>query len=343
MAQDRLDWTEIGSASCPFNASVCLNTGIDANVRLETPFIPVSDLGINAATKLQMKRSLTCSVLNTEAFQEPAKQGLEDVEFTLVFGTHENYEYDVRDLSTVAPGYRLTTIPQTASNPPALDSRLRVPGGFVTVVLLQAPGVYFPKSVNDPMFSAHQAHIFPTSGLRWAADNVVGVAGCVDQYLICNNATGGCSSWASPEDLLTVTVSDNAPLIKSAADQRALDMLQYVLTSTSLQYTITGRGSSALAAQRALQSQNQERLSPRPWKEEVNTWFGVSLAKLQMSVLSIAYPTPFLSTDAFAAFPASSYTDQLCKMIKSREGGYTNLHWPGFIATLVVSCVVGAA
>ncbi|RMZ77039.1 hypothetical protein DV738_g4615, partial [Chaetothyriales sp. CBS 135597] len=341
MAEDRLDWTEIDSASCPFNESVCLNTGADATVRLETPWIAVSKLGINAATKLHLKRSLTCSVLNTVAFQEPASQGSVDVEFTLAFGTDQTYEYDVRDLSLVAPGYRLTTIPQTASYPPALDSRLNVTGGFVTVVLLQAPGVFFPEAVDDPMFSAHQDYLFPVSGLRWAADNLVGVAGCVDQFMVCNNATGSCSPWTSPEDLLII--SGNDPLIKSTADQSALNILQYVLTSSSLQYTITGRGSSALAAQRAMTSQNQERLSPRPWREEVNTWFGVSLAKLQMSVLSIAYPTPFLSTDGLAAFPANSGTGQLCKMIKSREGEYTNMHWAGFIATLVVCCVAGAA
>lgn len=217
-------------------------------------------------------------MLNTEVFQEPRRQGFENVAFTPVFGSHENYEYDVRNLSMVVPGYRLTTIPHNSLNPEPFDSRLSVPSGFVTVVLLQAPDVFPPELMDDPMFSAHQGHIFPSTGTRWSAGNLVAVAACIDQYLICNNGAGVCSPWESPEDIPTISRQD--ALIDLDADQLVWDILQYVLTSTSLHYTIAGRGSLVLIAQRSVYSQNQERISPRPWRDKLNTWFGMPLAKL---------------------------------------------------------------
>ncbi|KIW72010.1 hypothetical protein PV04_00234 [Phialophora macrospora] len=282
---------------------------------------------------------MTCAVIRTEAFRGPPASGLEGVNSTLVFGSNAAFEYDVRDLSMVAPGYRLTTIAENILAPDSLDARLRVSDGFVTVVLLQAPDVYFSEPMDDLMFAAHQENNFP-SGLRWSADNLINAAACVDQYLVCNNGTGVCSSWFSPEEEAAPSLLPSG-LLNSNADQHAWNILQYILTWTSIHHTIYGRGSSALLAQRSLFAQNQESLGSQPWRDELNGWFGVSLAKLQLSVHAIARPTPFLPLDAFQAFPPDAGTLQLCKMVKFREGSYTNIHWPGFIATMVVCGLIG--
>jgi hypothetical protein len=220
-----------------------------------------------------------------------------------------------------------------------LDARLRIPDGFVTVVLLQAADVYFSEPMDDLIFSAHQENNFP-SGLRWSADNLINAAACVDQYLVCNTGTGVYTSWFSPEE---VAANSLLPLglLNSNADQRVWNILQYVLTSTSVHYIIYGRRSSALLAQRSLFSQNQESLGSQPRRDELNGWFGVSLAKLQLSVHALARLTPFLLLGDFQAFPPSAGTLQLCKMVKFREGSYTDIHWLAFIATMVVCGLLG--
>ena len=337
LAQDSLEWSD-GDASCPFAADICVNTGADANVRMETPFLTMDQLGITAPTSLQLKKAMTCSVVRTQSFLSVTPADLEAVNFTLAFGSTASFEFDVRNLSMVAPGYRLTTIPQHVLEPDSLDSRLRVSDGFVTVVLLQAPGVYYPQPLDDLMFSAHQEHLFATSGLRWSADNLVGAAACVDQYLVCNNRTGACSPWFSPEE---VTVLSSPGLLESGADQRTWNIVQTVISLTSVHYTIDGRGASALVAQRSLVSQTMQTMSANPWRDELSTWFGISLAKLQLKIFAIAHRTNYLPPELFEEFPPDADTLQLCKMITSREGSYTNIHWPGFIATIVLCGVLG--
>ncbi|KIX06968.1 uncharacterized protein Z518_04944 [Rhinocladiella mackenziei CBS 650.93] len=332
LAQDRLPWNS-SDVECPFSPEACANSTtaeIPTNIRLETPFISMDEQCINSRSKLRLKKAMTCTVLDFERFRASPRPELQDVAFTLIFGAHEVYEYDVRNLSGISPGYRLSTIPQMTSEP--LDLRLRMPNGFVTVILLQAPDVYFPQPVDDLMFSAHQENLFAASGLRWSADNLINVAACVDEFILCNNGTGACGPWESPEAL----APNPGGAIDTDEDDIAWSILQYVLSLTSIHYTINGRGASALLVQRSISSQNQEKISERQWQEELNGWFGISLAKLQLNILSIAHPTPFLSKDGFVPFPSDSTSHQLCQMIKSREGGYTNIHWSGFIATVVI-------
>lgn len=159
--------------------------------------------------------------------------------------------------------------------------------------------------------------------------------------MVCTNPTEGCGTWQSP--LATLRVGEN--LIESDEDKIASWVLTYALEGTDLHNVIAGRGAGALQLQRWVYGNHVYSVPNQPWYQEMRGWFGISLAKLQLQILSMAHPTSFLNPTGFVSFavrPGVSPSDveNVCLRVLSREGDFTNLDFNAFVGTLTAFLII---
>lgn len=338
LMSSRISWNST-AVECPFAPEVCFQNKSAIGwetMRLETQPISMDNLGINTRLPLTFKRALTCSVLNVTAYEKPVVEPESMLLLNLSFGSDWSYEHYVYNLSIAAPGYRIKGLSHPKSiDGGVMDLSLQTNDSYTTIIILEAPGVNFPRPIDDAMFSAHQGDDYRTSGLQTLADYPASVAACLDQYCVYEGDASSCTEWYSTEDGLLQTPSrlENEELLVRS-------ILSYSASSTSVYHTIAGRGSSALTVQRYLNGQTQETIPDDPWHRELEAWFGIALAKMQLAVVSMALESPHLSTDGFL-----NYLDQnpdmkdICGMIKFRNGNYSNVNGIGLVVTMGV-CII---
>ncbi|KAK1832054.1 hypothetical protein QBC39DRAFT_433635 [Podospora conica] len=343
LVSPRLTWDEKDLA-CPseglFTDDLCVDEP-NANLRLEF------DLGINTASRFHFKKAMECGILPNATFAVPertAEQLWQDYrpewdDLLLSFGTSSVFKHMARHAEIgKAHVYKLAAYRQDADAGTGFDKRLLRADGAVTALVMEGQSISYLEPIEDPMFSA--VELLPDSLRLYRPELQFRLAVCVDQYQVCNNATGRCTGWTSP--LGKELVGD--ALISHGEDQIASWVLTYALEGTDLASTIAGRGPGALQAQRVTSGGTV--LQPPSFKEEVRGWFGVSLAKLQLQILAMGHPTSFLDPAGFDSFsvryPGVTLTEvsDICSRVLSREGEFTNLDFNGFIGTLVAFLII---
>lgn len=368
----RLEWEE-SEVSCPFSADVCRpNMG---GYRLETGLIGMHELGFNTDSKVRFRKAVECGILSPDSFEVDADDADEDDtahsvqegdQFLKLRDT-DAISFDVHVFATSGRlrGYRLVTVPHTPSWP--LVPSLRRPDGDVTVIVLQDHMVQYIDPVVDPMFEAKQPRRSGNGNEWFLADNVFTMAACVDQYQVCIDEPGhahACDGAVEWKTQANATLHDDWP--DGSDGWVVLTALQLVTQQTGMEHVILERGAGALQAQRTVidSTQTSTTMDRNAWHDEMRAWFGTSLAKMQLNVLSIAHPTSFLDSSEFIDITqvaeglvdfetdaGQQYTDlglpeltdkltSFYERVLSREPEFTNLRFKGFIGTFAAAAGV---
>lgn len=346
--------TETG-AGCPFRDDVCLTGNLNLPFVMDTGNITLADLGINSkfARDLTVRRRTTCVPLDAERFRVPnspelAKNALvafSSYAFLTINGTatavqllqHPNVslDYDLNAYSIVAPaGVELAAPLQKDQD-----------DHTVSLILLSGTGIAFASPNDDPLFSANTKKT-PTSTL-YRTDRIVNMIGCDERAQFCSSLTGRCTSWG---DLLSTYPDAISVLGGEVAADDAVDILYSTtlihlsLQTTSLPESVSERAASAaLQAGRYLYHGKQGRIEPGQWKRELEYWFAVGLARLQLEIFGTVEKPPGVNsnsvvnrwdTDKFKALKV------LCGRVKFRSPGHTSLSTLGLGLILGVSGVL---
>ncbi|KAK0616851.1 hypothetical protein B0T14DRAFT_605046 [Immersiella caudata] len=346
LVSPRLHWEEREDIECPFAGGICEEPDTSGRLRLETGWISLYDLGINTASKFHFKKAMECSPLEASYFvgQPPVTSTDDpDVTWTVSFGSSKTLELRIRtQLLGKAGTLKLRSYSaNNRTNSPFYPSLLRLDGA-VTALVLEAGAVFYTEPVDDPVFLANfSLPLELYDPPRWVADQAIRLVACVDQYMVCNDPAEGCGTWKSPLGVSQV----GEELIKSHEDKIASHVLTYALENTDLHNVIAGREAGALQLQRWVFGDMVYSVPSQPWFEEMRGWFGISLAKLQLQILSMAHPTSFLNPEgfvSFSTFPGVEPSDvaDVCSRVLSREGDFTNLDFDAFVGTLTAFLVI---
>ncbi|KAK2923518.1 hypothetical protein FoTM2_017042 [Fusarium oxysporum f. sp. vasinfectum] len=291
-------------AECPFGDNVCL-TGNRPFV-MDSGNITFADLGINSkfARGLSVRRRSTCAPLDAERFRVPNPPELVAnalVEFsTYAFlmsnGTpigsqyvrHPNVslDYDLQAYAVVPP-------PGVSGVELAAPLQKDQDDHTVSLVVLSGTGIIFTSPNDDPLFSAQRKARNSTS---YKMDKAVNMIGCDERAQLCSSLTGRCTSWEGlpplHPDALTVLGGEVAKDV--AMDiVRSTMLIQLLLQTTLLPESVGERtAASALQAGRYLYAGRQVRIEPEQWKRELEYWFAVGLARLQLEVFGTVEKPP---------------------------------------------------
>ncbi len=215
----------------------------------------------------------------------------------------------------------------------------------VSLILLSGTGISFISPNHDPLFSANTRKTRDPT--RYRMDKTVNMIGCDERAHYCSSLTGRCTSWL---DLLSYYADALSVLSGEVAEDDAMDivrstaLIRLVLPTTLLPESVGERtAASALQAGRYLYAGAQVRIEPEQWKRELEYWFAVGLARLQLEVFGTVEKPPGVDpsiavniweNDKYKALKA------LCGGIKLKSPGHTSLSTLGFGFILGVSGVL---
>ena len=318
---------------CPFDATLCREndtTDLYLPFRIETDFIDESQLGLNTKARYSVKKAVECAPVKTEPFCLNCNAGASILEYS--FGD-DPYYFQIAVNSTSVPGYRLQPYVQAPSGNINIDSRLIRNDGLTTLLWLSAPGINYLEPVDDPWFEAHMIANY-SFGQFFQSDYYVTLMGCVDQWQLCNNRTNICSGWQANG---SPYIDDSLFNFNDAEDLQVGLILYWAFNRLDIYHMVEGRQASALNAQRFLSGLTQTGFASNQSQVEIDTWFGASLAKLQLTILGIGIGDPNFNTTGFvdAISNSSNPFRDVPQLVKFRDGDYA------VIETLGVALLLG--
>lgn len=318
---------------CPFDATLCREndtTDLYLPFRIETDFIDESQLGLNTKARYSVKKAVECAPVKTEPFCLNCNAGASILEYS--FGD-DPYYFQIAVNSTSVPGYRLQPYVQAPSGIINIDSRLTRNDGLTTLLWLSAPGINYLEPVDDPWFQAHMIANY-SFGQFFQSDYYVTLMGCVDQWQLCNNRTNICSGWQANG---SPYIDDSLFNFNDAEDLQVGLILYWAFNRLDIYHMVEGRQASALNAQRFLSGLTQTGFASNQSQVEIDTWFGASLAKLQLTILGIGIGDPNFNTTGFvdAISNSSNPFRDVPQLVKFRDGDYA------VIETLGVALLLG--
>ena len=305
---------------CPFDATLCREndtTDLYLPFRIETDFIDESQLGLNTKARYSVKKAVECAPVKTEPFCLNCNAGASILEYS--FGD-DPYYFQIAVNSTSVPGYRLQPYVQAPSGNISLDSRLVRNDGLTTLLWLSAPGINYLEPVDDPWFEAHMIANY-SFGEFFQSDYYVTLMGCVDQWQLCNNRTNICSGWQANG---SPNIDDSLFNFHDAEDLQVGLILYWAFNRLDIYHMVEGRQASALNAQRFLSGLTQTGFASNQSQVEIDTWFGASLAKLQLTILGIGIGDPNFNTMGFVDVISNSSNPfrDAPQLVKFRDGDY---------------------
>lgn len=320
---------------CPFDSALCrgnATTDLYLPFRIETDFIDESQLGLNTRARYSVKKAVECAPVKTEPFCLNCNAGPSVLEFS--FGD-DPYYFQIAVNSTSVPGYRLQPYVQAHSGNVNMDSRLIRNDGLTTLLWLSAPGINYLEPVDDPWFEAHMIANY-SFGEFFQSDYYATLMGCVDQWQLCNNRTNICSGWQANG---SPNIDDSLFNFNDTEDLQVGLILYWAFNRLDIYHMVEGRQSSALSAQRFLSGLTQTGLASNQSQVEIDTWFGASLAKLQLTILGIGIGDPNFNVTGFVDVISNSSNPfrDVPQLVKFRDGDYAVIETLGVALLLAFS------
>ena len=216
-----------------------------------------------------------------------------------------------------------------------MDSRSIRNDGLTTLLWLSAPGIDYLEPVDDPWFEAHMIANY-SFGEFFQSDYYAALVGCVDQWQLCNNRTNICSGWQANG---SPNIDDSLFNFNDTEDLQMGLILYWAFNRLDIYHMIEGRQSSALSAQRFLSGLTQTTFASNQSKVEIDTWFGASLAKLQLTILGIGIGDPNFNAMGFVDVISNSTNPfrDVPQLIKFRDGDYAVIETLGVALLLAFS------
>lgn len=155
---------------------------------------------------------------------------------------------------------------------------------------------------TDPMYGATLFQNLSSTQLWFGVfepNFLVTTIGCTDQYQICNPAKkspDGDSAWCTSLTGFIPVKNEAAEIGLNSYQSATADIILDPITvvAGSINAAIQGRGAAALQAQNTVYDKFQQYPLPNnQWRIEVNSWFAVSLASFQESLVR-STPLPVL-------------------------------------------------
>ncbi|KAL9089265.1 MAG: hypothetical protein Q9165_005833 [Trypethelium subeluteriae] len=283
------------------------------------------DLGINAPpeNRVQLQKVVTCSPVSTagrtgttsltgsNTTRRNSTGLLRTYNFGPIDGVSDyTYAYNPTAISDNI-GYQITAVikaDQSGWNP--IQPFYRADGD-VSLFLFAANSVQYTSMTLDPFFLAlyNQTNINPDLQLFYPF-NPVSVIGCADQYIIKNPNKNLSTTPSSINDLMIASEQININTVQFVTMQRLIEYVSF----TNTYYNVFGSGDNALKQSDRISNF----LSPAPpfgqWRQEVQGWFEIGLARLQASVVEYAANSASLGSNAEVSFPdANSNTIDIWK------------------------------
>ncbi|RPB04883.1 hypothetical protein L873DRAFT_1786053 [Choiromyces venosus 120613-1] len=324
-------------------------------------------LGFNYPSHLTFRKKTTCAPIRTEPFKLEEKPTPRQASYFL--GDAERWHeqpslYHTAELGTNRAEYAIRAITEDITY--RFHKSLQRDDAHVCVIALNSGNSLTHKPADDPMFSAHRAPPWniPTvwEGDIFLPDYPVTFTGYIDQFEFCNVMSKNCTGLLSAGSFIPdpegwglkwqtsagVEVAVNFDSVRGPSDPVGAKMaliLSHWFSLATIDKIILNRGSSAIENRMA--SPGLRFFSVKePWKLEVETWFGVSLAKLQMSPLELVLGMPWEDgkMEGLQQVLPREWIRDLCDMVKLRSPGHTSLNVSGlvFIFVLCVTIVLAS-
>ncbi|KAH6662277.1 hypothetical protein B0J14DRAFT_707742 [Halenospora varia] len=324
---------------CPFDASACYPdaksavTLVSSNNQHESDFDPEDDFSGTAGYTLY----------------KDIKTGKN---FEIFFSLRNQFSEDYKLMSFWLPFVA----------PPEIVPAIRpntTTGHEIDVIMLQGWGIKFVNKQDDIWFSAHQEleYTIPMKEgwHRYRMDAFVNMITCTEKFRFCSSITGQCTPYQGLLNYLTLSdipasysTLFGANGFKQGSKEDwdfglATLLVESVMQQTALMWSIQQRGQAALQASRYLNNGEQVRLRPEQCKFELEYWFMMALARLQLEILNtIDKPANLNASRAQNLWATERYKLMLnlCGRIKFRSPDHTSLSAFGLIMILVFSGVL---
>ncbi|KAF7553351.1 hypothetical protein G7Z17_g3704 [Cylindrodendrum hubeiense] len=320
---------------------------------METQYLDShKDFGINAPKddRINMKRITTCAPLNINNFTKIHNGTLPGEEITSVyFGRSANslQTYNVSNYQfTAKPGYNLDYYGNGTAYGATFEpiSELQHDDADVSIILFNNNGIFIQGedgACTDPMFSATKIRI-NTDPDYYLADNLITGIGCIDQYSFSNPVSGEYTKLASWQD-----ASKNATFVDGLSRRQ---FAAYITLGSSQGYPGGIGIDTRILSSEALRAKKHPGLvfylqAPIPndqWKKEVEYWFKIGLAKMQLLPLKVAMGPPDPTIPGLdnilplLSAGQDDLVDMICSSQKVHNPDFKNLHRFGTIVLVVV-------
>jgi hypothetical protein len=222
-----------------------------------------------------------------------------------------------------------------------------------SLVFLRSNGVQFEEKHDDPWFSVHTQTNFRNRSdlVVYETDHFLNVIACKESVRFCRSATT-CAPWtglvSSLDAVSPATIALAGMDIRNGTDdfeelQNIYSVVALSAYMTSIPNSIQGRpATSALQSAWYLNGITQEYLAPEQWKLELQYWFAMALARLQLEVFNTIEKPP--SVDASQAINSwnGNSLKSLCGRVKFHSPNFTTLSTTGicvilgFVSLLIV-------
>ena len=207
----------------------------------------------------------------------------------------------------------------------------------VTIFIMSLNGVSYLDAVDDLMFAAHDS--FLTPGL-YRADDYYQVLGCAERYQVCptSKETASCTAVNSRSHIYQQIHNIGLNQAQLTTAELVLNISETANVFTS----VFGIGSTALLARdRVFQDLLSEGLPNNQWQLEATNFFGISLARLQESVMDFASKSyPFVTGQNLIP-PSPEQEKYICHNQKIRDiGGYESFTAAAVLLIIVVGLII---
>lgn len=218
----------------------------------------------------------------------------------------------------------------------------------ITLMFLAPNAIKYNYPTKDPFFGANiLVDLGSYQGVSlsyYTADHFVSVMACADQYQYCNGANSTqctpLTGWAQAWEALNSTELEFNEFQAGVATRIAQNS-----RGLSTFYSIGGRGAQALRAQETIYDRNQQAALPdNQWQLELQSWFAVSLARLQHSIVEYAAPSipkEQLMAGTYLQAPFDKASNTMCSAQKvSLVGDTVSFSTLGLAIILAVGGVI---
>ena len=210
---------------------------------------------------------------------------------------------------------------------------LLVPDGDVTVLFLSANDIRFLNQVDDPWYSAHtslgKSRIAYVDGSvpLYVSDDPVRTLGCVARYQFCNpnlSTNSTCTTLGGIRQAV-----QRAPQLYQDETQRThlkWSTFPIIFMAAGLHEVFGYLGSFALQSHSTFSRGLQSTLPENQWEVEVESWFKLTMADLQRSILEQATGPTEPAMRRFLVRPNTTEEQQVCANQKIRSNSFTSFN-----------------
>jgi len=358
------------SVACPFDDGFC-STSDGQAFAMDTGNISFSQLGINGryANSFFIRRRNVCSPLVDEPFRYNddqkiiylLSQGIDPELIPPMLTTLSAYAYEpLTDINgTEIPG-KNATVPFSINVAPTYSVvsefyfhpfrviRPRGPykDGDLNLINVRGDLIQTLEPSSDPVFTfLHKNSTLHNPDPIYRFSRPQSTIACIEMAMFCTNSTGRCTEWL--EVLYGLNDTHRAYLSEGLKKDEFKELkitgalVSFLLGQTSIYSSILNRDGAALQAAKSLIIDTQYQLYPEQWKFELQYWFSVGLAQLQLGLFTSIQAQPDLDVKLLGnIFDEIPILQRLCGRVKFHSAQHTTMSVLGIAIVLAISFVM---